>query len=66
MVEVEILKDRGDVTMWVSFLSGMVVGGVFGVLTTSVLTACSNADDYEEFLRRSKETEKEKEKEDDE
>lgn len=66
MVGVEILKDRGDVTMWVSFLSGMVVGGVFGVLTTSVLTACSNADDYEEFLMRNKETEKEKEKEDDE
>lgn len=51
--------------MWVSFLSGVIVGGVFGVLTTSVLTACSNADDYEEFLMRSKETEKE-EKEDDE
>ena len=65
MVGVEILKDRGDVIMWVSFLSGMVVGGMFGVLTTSVLTACSNADDYEEFLRRNKETEKEK-KEDDE
>ena len=57
MVEVEILKDRGDVTMLVSFLSGVVVGGVFGVLTTSVLTACSNADDYEEFLMRSKEEE---------
>lgn len=66
MVEVEILKDRGDENMWVSFLSGLVVGGVFGVLTASVLTACSNADDYEEFLRRSKETEGEKEREDDE
>lgn len=43
--------------MWVSFLSGVIVGGVFGVLTTSVLTAGSNADDYEEFLMRSKEEE---------